>query len=112
MKTEDGSRAFRRVHIRFRGGAVTSLELPLPNNAWCKRLTQPDVVARIEQLLERHDEWETAELLNAEGLCTGAGRPFDANAVRWVRYTHGLSPRTLIPNTVSRIVRSCSRGKR
>ena len=79
------------VHIRFRGGAVTSLELPLPNNAWRKRLTQPDVVARIEQLLKRHDEWETAEVLNAEGLCTGAGRPFDATAVRWVRYTHGLA---------------------
>ena len=78
------------VHIRFKGGAVTSLELPLPKNAWRKRLTHPGVVARVEQLLERHDEHETAECLNAEGLRTGAGRPFDDDAVRWVRYTHGL----------------------
>lgn len=78
------------VHIRFKGGAVTSLDLPLPKNAWHKRLTHPDVVARVEQLLERHEEQETAERLNAEGLRTGAGRPFDADAVRWVRYTHGL----------------------
>jgi len=78
------------VHIRFKGGAVTSLDLPLPLNAWHKRLTHPDVVARVEQLLERYDEQETAERLNTEGLRTGACRPFDADAVRWVRYTYGL----------------------
>jgi excisionase family DNA binding protein len=81
------------VHIRFKGGAVTSLELPLPENAWQGRLTHPDVTARVGQLLERHDEHETARRLNAEGLRTGAGRPFDADAVRWVRYTHGLETR-------------------
>jgi DNA invertase Pin-like site-specific DNA recombinase/DNA-binding transcriptional regulator YiaG len=78
------------VHIRFKGGATESLVLPLPENAWLKRLTHPDVVVRIEQLLEHHDEKEIAECLNAEGLVTGAQRPFNADAVRWVRYTHGL----------------------
>ncbi len=48
-------------------------------------------MVRIEQLLEHHDEVDVAERLNAEGLLTGAGGPFDANAVRWVRYTHGLA---------------------
>ena len=78
------------VHIRFKGGATESLVLPLPKNAWHKRLTHPDVVARLEQLLEQHDEQEVVELLNAEGLLTGAQKPFDAAAVRWVRYSHGL----------------------
>ena len=78
------------VHIRFKGGAVESLTLPLPKNAWRKRLTHPDVVARIELLLQQHDEVETAEQLNAEGLRTGAGSPFDEASVRWVRYSHGL----------------------
>jgi excisionase family DNA binding protein len=79
------------VHIRFKGGAVDSLALPLPKNAWRKRLTHPDVVARVEQLIERYDEAEVAERLNGEGLRTGAGRSFDQAAVRWVRYTHGLN---------------------
>jgi hypothetical protein len=78
------------VHIRFKGGLTESLALPLPQNAWRKRLTHPDVVARVEKLLEHHDEQETAERLNSEGLLTGAGKPFDRNAVCWVRYTHGL----------------------
>jgi excisionase family DNA binding protein len=78
------------VHIRWKGGATESLVLPLPKNAWLRRLTRPDVVVRIEQLLEQHDEVEVAERLNAEGLLTGAHKPFDADAVRWVRYSHGL----------------------
>jgi DNA invertase Pin-like site-specific DNA recombinase/DNA-binding transcriptional regulator YiaG len=79
-----------QVHIRFKGGATESLVLPLPKNAWSKRLTPPDVVVRVEQLLEEHEEQVVAERLNAEGLRTGAGKLFDTYAVRWVRYAHGL----------------------
>ncbi len=78
------------VHIRWKGGATESLVLPLPKQAWLKRLTHPDVVDRIDQLLEHHDEQEVAERLNAEGLLTGAQQPFDVDAVRWVCYTRGL----------------------
>lgn len=78
------------VHIRFKGGATESLVLPLPKNAWRKRLTHPEVVARVGVLLEKYSEAEIAKILNAEGLLTGAQKPFDAAAVRWVRYSHGL----------------------
>jgi DNA invertase Pin-like site-specific DNA recombinase len=78
------------VGIRFRGGATSSLQLPLPLSAWRRRLTHPDVVARVEQLFEKHDADEVARRLNAEGLCTGAQQPFNAEAVRWVCYTRGL----------------------
>lgn len=78
------------LHIRFKGGATESLELPLPKNAWQKRLTHPDVVARVEQLLQQYDENEAAERLNAEGLRTGAQKPFDATAVCWVRYSYAI----------------------
>ena len=78
------------VHIRFKGGTTESLVLPLPENAWLKRLTPPEIVVRIEALLEHHEEKDIAEILNAQGLVTGAHKPFDADAVRWVRYSHGL----------------------
>ena len=78
------------VHIRFKGGARESLALPLPPSAWRKRLTKPEVVARLAELLAHDDEAAVAERLEAEGWRTGAGQPFNADAVRWVRYTHGL----------------------
>jgi DNA-binding transcriptional regulator YiaG len=78
------------VHIRFNGGATESLALPLPQNAWLKRLTHPDVVDRIDQLLQHCDVKQVAEHLNAQGLLTGAQKPFDVDAVRWVCYVHGL----------------------
>lgn len=76
--------------VRFRGGATTTMQVPIPLNAWRKRQTHPNVVARVEQLLERHDVEQVAELLNVEGLRTGTHKPFDAAAVRWIRYSHGL----------------------
>lgn len=78
------------VHLRFQGGACESLALPLPQGAWRQRLTPPQVVTRLDELLADHDEAEAAARLNAEGCRTGAGRPFDTVAVQWVRYSHGL----------------------
>ena len=82
------------VHIRFEGGATDSLVLPLPNNAWRRRLTPPDVVARVDQLLGQYDDdHQVAAQLNTQGVLTGANKPFDVDAVRWVRYVHGLKTR-------------------
>jgi excisionase family DNA binding protein len=82
------------VHLRFQGGACESLALPLPQGAWRQRLTRPEVVTRLDELLADGDEAEVAARLNAEGCRTGAGLPFDANAVQWVRYSHGLKTQT------------------
>ena len=78
------------AHIRFRGGATTSLTLPLPLNAWQGRTTPEHIVAQVGQLLEHHTDAEVANLLNQRGLQTGAGVPFTTDAVKWVRSSHGL----------------------
>ena len=78
------------AHVRFRGGATTTLTLPLPLNAWQGRMTSPHVVAKVDELLQQHTDAEVAKLLNERGLETGAGAPFSSNAVKWVRYSHGL----------------------
>ena len=90
------------VHLRFKGGACESLALPLPKNAWRKRQTPPEVVTRVDELLEQHDFAQVVTCLNAEGLRTGAGDPFDEDAVRWVCYNHGLK---------TPIQRLCDAGK-
>ncbi len=78
------------AHVRFRGGATTTLTLPLPLNAWQGRTTPPAVVEHIEALLQKHTDGEVARILNQRGLRTGADAVFSATSVRWVRYAHGL----------------------
>ena len=78
------------IGVRFRGGATTTLCIPLPLNAWRKRQTHPKTLARVEKLLETRTYAAAATQLNDEGLTTGAGAPFDADAVRWLRQRWGL----------------------
>jgi hypothetical protein len=81
------------VHVRFRGGKIHSLELPLPLNAFEARRTPAAAVARVDELLNAHTEKEIARILNDERIPTGDGVPFDAIAVKRVRRAYGLRPR-------------------
>jgi len=78
-----------KVHVRFRGGATTTLNLPLPRNAWQLLKTPDEVLAQIDALLEHHTEAETVAILNQRGLRTGAGKPFTLTSLRWVQYARG-----------------------
>jgi DNA invertase Pin-like site-specific DNA recombinase len=77
------------VHVRFRGGATTTLQLPLPRNAWQMLKTPDEVLAQIDALLEHHTDAETVAILNQRGLRTGAGKPFTMTSLRWVQYARG-----------------------
>jgi hypothetical protein len=74
------------AHVRFRGGAVTSLTLPLPH----QRKTDPEVAAAADVLLAEHTDGEVAAILNQRGHTTGAQAPFDIVAVAWLRRVHRL----------------------
>jgi hypothetical protein len=78
-----------KVHVRFRGGATTTLKLPLPRNAWQLLKTPDQVLAQIDALLEHHTEAETVAILNQRGLRTGAGKAFTMTSLRWVQYARG-----------------------
>jgi DNA invertase Pin-like site-specific DNA recombinase len=81
------------AHVRFRGGATTSLQLPLALAAWQLRQTPPAVVAEIDQLLSDHTEGEIASHLNAEGSVSGEGRAFSPALVARLRRTYHLRSR-------------------
>ncbi|MDP2528122.1 MAG: recombinase family protein [Candidatus Palauibacterales bacterium] len=81
------------AHVRFRGGATRTLTLPLPRSAAELRKTDPGVVRRIDELLGEHSEGHVAEILNAEGLRTGVGLPFNRHRVGRVRRSYGLQTR-------------------
>jgi DNA invertase Pin-like site-specific DNA recombinase len=78
------------VNVRFRGGATTTLELPLPLNAWQGRMTPKATVQLIDKLLEEHTDAQVATILNERGVLSGAGAPFSSDAVRWLRNSAGL----------------------
>lgn len=81
-----------RVGIRWRSGATEELLVfrPAP-----PRQTPLGAVELIRRLCERSDE-ELVRELQAAGVLTGTGRPFDAAAVRWLRYAYSI-PRPARP---------------
>lgn len=81
------------AHVRFRGGATTSLHLPPALSAWQLRQTSPQVVALIDQRLNDHTEGQIAAQLNAEGYVSGAGRSFHRVLVGRLRRNYQLRPR-------------------
>jgi hypothetical protein len=81
------------VQLRFKGGAIQQLQLPLPKAAWALRKTKLEIVAEIDRLLDGHKEAEVAHLLNECGWCSSAGNPFTRIIVHTLRRSHRLKTR-------------------
>jgi DNA invertase Pin-like site-specific DNA recombinase len=79
-----------RAQIRFKGGATRALTLTRPLGAWKERTTSPDVIRRIDQLLDTHTEAEIAAELNRQGLRSGMKLPFTPKIVERLRREYGL----------------------
>jgi DNA invertase Pin-like site-specific DNA recombinase len=81
------------AQIRFKGGATRALTVPLPPPFTQSRLTPPDTLAAIDQLLATSTDAEVAAQLNARGYRTFTGLPFQAMHVSQLRRAHGLKDR-------------------
>jgi DNA invertase Pin-like site-specific DNA recombinase len=89
------------AHVRFRGGAVRTLRLPLPLSAPDLRRTDPAVVAELDRLLDDHTDAQAAELLNERGVRPGVADRFSAVIVTHLRHKYRLT---------DRFTRLCARG--
>ncbi|MGH7555933.1 MAG: recombinase family protein, partial [Longimicrobiales bacterium] len=89
IKTAEGLTA----HLRFRGGATTTLTLPRALDAGELRETQAEIVTLIDQLLDTHTDGEVATLLNGRGYLSGTRQSFHANIVQHIRHSHRLRSR-------------------
>lgn len=79
-----------RIGIRWHTGATD--ELPVtraPHPGTAKRSPSP-TIELVRQLGPATDTQALADKLNAAGLTTGQGRPFDAKAVRWIRHAYHI----------------------
>jgi hypothetical protein len=86
IKAGDGLTA----HVRFRGGATTTLTLARALNAWQLRETSAEIVALIDHLLDSHADRDIATILNARGYVSGTGQPFQRGIVKHIRHGHHL----------------------
>ena len=83
-------RAKARIGIRWHTGAtdeITVTRVVHPGTA--KRSPSP-AVAMVTRLGPTTPTAELAELLNAAGLTTGTGAPFDVKAVQWIRHAYHI----------------------
>jgi hypothetical protein len=73
------------IHVRFRGGRTTSLEIDKPKPIALVRKTLPEVVAKIDELLETGSDRQVAEQLNALDYTNWKGETFTHKKAYLVR---------------------------
>jgi hypothetical protein len=81
------------AHIRFKGGALRTLFIPLPPPFKQSRLTSAEILAKIDNLIDAYTDADIAEQLNILGYRTFAGLRFQASHVSQLRRKHGLKNR-------------------
>ncbi len=81
------------AHVRFTGGATTTLHIVPPRPATSIRRTDQTIVDEIDRLLDRYTDAEVAAQLNAAGHASFDGKPFHALIVASIRHHHHLSDR-------------------
>jgi DNA invertase Pin-like site-specific DNA recombinase len=81
------------VQVRFKGGALHTLEVPLPLPFCILSRTRPEVIEEIDRLLGEQTYQEIAEGLNARGFRSGDGRSFNLSIVASLCKRCGLKSR-------------------
>lgn len=81
------------LQVRFRGGRTTSLEIAKPKPMSLIRKTPPEVVRKIDELLETCTDAQAAAQLNALGYSNWKGESFTHKKVRLVRSVYNLKSR-------------------
>jgi len=81
------------VHVRCKGGATKSLNLPRPLASWEEWKTSPEVLEEIDRLLDEHIDGEIASILNERGFVSGCGKAFHARRVQRIRRGYRLKTR-------------------
>jgi excisionase family DNA binding protein len=78
------------IGIRWHTGATDELRVGRPAHRGTARRSPSPAVEMVRQLGPVTPAAELAGLLNAAGLTTANGRPFDAKAVQWIRHAYHI----------------------
>jgi hypothetical protein len=78
------------VHIRWKGGATTSIELPRPRSSFELIRTPAAVINEIRALATEQTDDQIACTLNSRGYRSGAGKSFTRRRIAFVRSAYGI----------------------
>jgi DNA invertase Pin-like site-specific DNA recombinase len=78
------------VHVRFRGGRLTSLTVPKHRVPLRAGNVAQELIRQLDELLEKYPDHEAAAHLNALGYRSWQGQPFTSNRVVRLREQAGL----------------------
>jgi hypothetical protein len=81
------------MHVRMRGGQTTSLEIDKPKPIALIRKTLPEVVRKVDELLETCTDRQVAEHLNQLGYTNWRKQPFTHKKVIVIRLAYRLKSR-------------------
>ncbi len=79
-----------RIGIRWHTGATDELRVTRAVHTGTARRSPSPAVEMIRQLGPATPAAELARQLNAAGMVTGNGRPFDTKAVQWIRHAYHI----------------------
>ena len=79
-----------RIGIRWHTGATDELRVARAVHTGTARRSPSPAVEMVRQLGPVMPAAELAGQLNAAGMVTGNGRPFDAKAVAWIRHAYNI----------------------
>ena len=83
-------RAKVRIGIRWHTGATDELRLTRAVHPGTARRSPSPAIEMVRRLGPVTPTAELAAQLNAAGMVTGNGRPFDVKAVQWIRHAYGI----------------------
>jgi hypothetical protein len=81
------------ARIRFKGGAIKLLTLPVPLTVCLRYKTSPKVIEQIDELLDHYNYHQVAAILNERGFRYGKDMPFDSRSAAVVLKKYGLKSR-------------------
>jgi hypothetical protein len=79
-----------RIGIRWHTGATDELRAARAIHPGTAKRSPSPAVEMVTRLGPATPAAELAAMLNAAGLTTGHGRPFDARAVQWIRHAYKI----------------------
>jgi hypothetical protein len=79
-----------QLQIRWKGGATTTLDRPVPLASPDRRRTPPTIVEMIRALATEQTDPHIAATLNGRSLRSGTGQPFTPSRVRQLRHGYGI----------------------
>jgi hypothetical protein len=79
-----------RIGIRWHTGATNKLAVARAAHPGTAKRSPSPAVELVRRLGPTTDTRQLAEQLNAAGLSTGHGRPFDVAAVQWIRHAYKI----------------------